>query len=137
MDWALKIRDRVEQQVLALAEQLGAWAEQRNRHAEALEYAGRVLEIDACHQNAHLLMMKSQLALNRPEAALKQFQAWFEADGFEHLPIIWQHRLLAGSYPQEHRDPFDRMLAAQSEIEKAMLVSCDAAFGAFKTNVLW
>ncbi len=71
------------------------------------------------------------------EAALKQFQALIEADGFEHLPIIWQHSLLAGSYPQEHRDPFDRMLAAQSEIEKAMLVSCDAAFGAFKTNVLW
>lgn len=71
------------------------------------------------------------------EAALKQFHALIEADGFEHLPIIWQHSLLAGSYPQEHRDPFDRMLAAQSEIEKAMLVTCDAAFGAFKTKVLW
>ncbi len=71
------------------------------------------------------------------EAALKQFQALIEADGFEHLPIIWQHSLLAGSYRQEHRDPFDRMLAAQSEIEKATLVTCDAAFGAFKTSVLW
>lgn len=71
------------------------------------------------------------------EAALKRFQALIEADGFEHLPIIWQHSLLAGSYSHEHRDPFDRMLAAQSEIEKAMLVTCDAAFGAFKTNVLW
>ena len=60
-----------------------------------------------------------------------------EADGFEHLPIIWQHSLLAGSYRQEHRDPFDRMLAAQSEIENARLVSCDAAFGAFGTDVLW
>ena len=70
-------------------------------------------------------------------SALKQFQALIEADGFEHLPIIWQHSLLAGSYRHEHRDPFDRMLAAQSEIEKARLVTCDAAFGAFKTNVLW
>jgi PIN domain nuclease of toxin-antitoxin system len=29
------------------------------------------------------------------------------------------------------------MLAAQSEIEKARLVSCDAAFTAFNTDVLW
>ena len=29
------------------------------------------------------------------------------------------------------------MLAAQSEIEKARLVTCDAAFGAFNTHVLW
>ncbi|MBH2010175.1 MAG: type II toxin-antitoxin system VapC family toxin [Xanthomonadaceae bacterium] len=71
------------------------------------------------------------------QAALKQFQALIEADGFEHLPITWQHSLLAGGYPHEHRDPFDRMLAAQSEIEKATLVTCDAAFGVFNTAVLW
>ncbi len=71
------------------------------------------------------------------QAALKQFQALIEADGFEHLPITWQHSLLAGGYPHEHRDPFDRMLAAQSEIEKARLVTCDAAFGAFNTDVFW
>lgn len=71
------------------------------------------------------------------EAALRQFQALIDADGFEHLPISWRHSLLAGGYLHPHRDPFDRMLAAQSEIEKARLVSCDAAFSAFKTEVLW
>ena len=76
-----------------------------------------------------------KLAIAGP--ALKQFQALIEADGFEHLPITWQHSRLAGSYRQEHRDPFDRMLAAQSELENARLVSCDAAFGAFGTDVLW
>ncbi len=70
-------------------------------------------------------------------SALKQFHQLIEADGFEHLPITWQHSLLAGGYLHEHRDPFDRMLAAQSEIEKARLVTCDAAFGAFNTDVLW
>ena len=43
------------------------------------------------------------------EPALKQFHQLIEADGFEHLPIAWQHSLLVGSYPNEHRDPFDRM----------------------------
>ena len=50
-----------------------------------------------------------------------------------HLP----DSLLAGSYNNEHPDPFDRMLAAQSEIEKAQLVTCDAAFAGFGTAVLW
>lgn len=76
-----------------------------------------------------------KLAIAGP--ALKQFQALIEADGFEHLPITWRHSLLAGGYAHEHRDPFDRMLAAQSEIEKARLVSCDAAFGAFNSDLLW
>lgn len=71
------------------------------------------------------------------ESALKQFRELAEADGFEHLPIIWQHSLLAGSYAMAHRDPFDRMLAAQSEIEKATLVTCDAAFSSFGTSIFW
>ena len=71
------------------------------------------------------------------DIAIKQFHTLIEADGFEHLPMTWQHSLLAGSYESEHRDPFDRMLAAQSEIEKASLVTCDAAFVGFGTSVLW
>ena len=71
------------------------------------------------------------------DIAIKQYHLLIEADGFEHLPMTWQHSLLAGSYVSEHRDPFDRMLAAQSEIEKASLVTCDAAFVGFGTSVLW
>lgn len=71
------------------------------------------------------------------EKAIKQFHALVEADGFEHLRMSWQHSLMAGSYDNEHRDPFDRMLAAQSEIEKASLVTCDAGFAGFATSVLW
>lgn len=71
------------------------------------------------------------------DKAIKQLHTLVEADGFEHLPMTWQHSLLAGSYASEHRDPFDRMLAAQSEIEEASLVTCDAAFIGFGTAVLW
>ena len=71
------------------------------------------------------------------QAGLKQFQQLLEADGFEHLPVTWQHSLLAGGYVHEHRDPFDRMLAAQSEIENARLATCDAAFGVFNTQIFW
>jgi PIN domain nuclease of toxin-antitoxin system len=71
------------------------------------------------------------------EPAIKQFQQLIEADGFENLAMTWQHGLLAGGYTCAHRDPFDRMLAAQSEIEKATLVTCDGAFSEFNTSVLW
>lgn len=71
------------------------------------------------------------------EPAIGQFHQLIEADGFENLAMTWQHGLLAGGYTCAHRDPFDRMLAAQSEIEKATLVTCDGAFAEFNTSVLW
>ncbi len=47
------------------------------------------------------------------------------------------HALRAGGHPAEHRDPFDRMLAAQAELEQATLVSRDAALAGFGVGMLW
>jgi len=48
--------------------------------------------------------------------------------GAEHLPISARHSLAAGQLDWAHRDPFDRLLAAQSVVEGMPLVSSDAAF---------
>ncbi len=48
--------------------------------------------------------------------------------GAEPLPISDEHALLAGSLDWEHRDPFDRMLAAQAMVESLTLLSRDPAF---------
>ena len=69
--------------------------------------------------------------------AVTRFNELIEADGFEHLPVTYLHALKAAGYELEHRDPFDRMLAAQSALESATLISCDPAFKAFGTDVLW
>ncbi|MGH8117271.1 MAG: type II toxin-antitoxin system VapC family toxin [Rhodanobacteraceae bacterium] len=53
------------------------------------------------------------------------------------LPITRAHALRAGSYTHPHADPFDRMLAAQSEIEGLVLVSKDCALRQFDVEVLW
>lgn len=74
MDWALKIRDRLEAQMVEAARRLGRWAEGQGRLAEALECAQRVLEIDPCCQQAHLLAMSAHLGQGRPEAALRQYE---------------------------------------------------------------
>jgi len=46
------------------------------------------------------------------------------------LPLSDKHGILAGHLDWEHRDPFDRMLAAQAIIEGAVFVSRDAVFDA-------
>ena len=69
--------------------------------------------------------------------AVDRFSELITADGFEHLPVSCFHGLKAGSYPVAHRDPFDRMLAAQSELESVPLVTRDPAFAAFGTKTLW
>ena len=45
----------------------------------------------------------------------------------DELPITPRHALLAGSMPWEHRDPYDRLLAAQAMAENAPLVTADPA----------
>jgi PIN domain nuclease of toxin-antitoxin system len=59
------------------------------------------------------------------------------AQGFEPLPITLQHGLHAGGYPLPHRDPFDRLLAAQAELGQLTLVSLDPALQCFPCQLLW
>jgi PIN domain nuclease of toxin-antitoxin system len=56
---------------------------------------------------------------------------------FEPLPISLAHARHAGVLHSEHRDPFDRMLAAQAEIEDIPLVTADPAFRNFNVRILW
>lgn len=53
------------------------------------------------------------------------------------MAISHTHALHSGSYPQHHADPFDRTLAAQSELERTPLVSCDTALKQFPVELVW
>ena len=75
--------------------------------------------------------------LGLADSILQRYPALLAADGFIHLSISAEHALVAGSYPQPHRDPFDRMLAAQAEVERLTLVSCDPALNQFGVELLW
>mgnify|MGYP001765917606 CR=1 FL=1 len=75
--------------------------------------------------------------LDLAAALLPRFNELIALDGFQHLPVTYLHAIKAGSYAVEHRDPFDRMLAAQCELEGATLLSCDRAFEAFSCNTAW
>lgn len=69
--------------------------------------------------------------------AVLRFNEFAIDAAMRHLPVTYQHGLRAGSYPAEHRDPFDRILAAQAELESLVLVTRDAAFQELPVRVLW
>lgn len=95
-------------------------------------------EILVSAASAWEIAIKSRLGkLTIGPMALARFAELTTADGFHHLPMSWQHCVHAGGLPLDHRDPFDRMLAAQSALEGASLVTKDEAFAAFGTRVLW
>jgi PIN domain nuclease of toxin-antitoxin system len=60
-----------------------------------------------------------------------------EENGFQTLPIGMDHARLAGRLDNPHRDPFDRIFAAQAMSEKAALVSVDRVFRSFDVEVIW
>lgn len=56
---------------------------------------------------------------------------------FELMSITLAHGERAGSWPQEHGDPFDRMLAAQSELERMPLATNDRQIEVFGVKTVW
>ena len=57
--------------------------------------------------------------------------------GFLALDITILHAQRAGRMPGAHRDPFDRMLIAQAQIEDLPVVTDDAVFDAFGVTRFW
>jgi PIN domain nuclease of toxin-antitoxin system len=60
-----------------------------------------------------------------------------DEQGFEQLPITLKHAQRAGGLPGLHRDPFDRMLAAQAQIEDLQLMSADTVFDSLGVQRIW
>ena len=56
--------------------------------------------------------------------------------GFEPLSITLAHAAAAGRLPLHHRDPWDRVLIAQAQVEGLTLVSRDPVFDRFSVAVL-
>jgi PIN domain nuclease of toxin-antitoxin system len=76
-----------------------------------------------------------KIELNKP---FEQF-LWphLKRNDIEVLPITSHHLNRIGSLPHHHRDPFDRLLAAQALVEGLPLVTADAAFDAYGVERMW
>jgi PIN domain nuclease of toxin-antitoxin system len=58
-------------------------------------------------------------------------------NNFELLPITLEHATSVETLPQHHRDPFDRLLIAQANMEGLTLISADAIFQQYDVKCLW
>lgn len=70
----------------------------------------------------------AEIAVKRSIGRLEvndDFAEGIERDGFVELPMRAVHGGRLASLPLLHRDPFDRMLVAQAQVEGATLVSLD------------
>ncbi|MCP3962934.1 MAG: type II toxin-antitoxin system VapC family toxin [bacterium] len=74
-----------------------------------------------------------------PAAArlVEDIPGWLKRACFTELPITIRHAQKAGNWPQPHRDPFDRMLAAQSVLEDLPIVGRDDALAPFGVQLIW
>ncbi|HIP70191.1 MAG TPA: type II toxin-antitoxin system VapC family toxin [Anaerolineae bacterium] len=55
---------------------------------------------------------------------------------FTPLDITTEHALLVENLPHYHRDPFDRMLIAQAQVERLTLVTGDLRLKAYPVKIL-
>jgi PIN domain nuclease of toxin-antitoxin system len=58
-------------------------------------------------------------------------------NAFQPLPIHVSHALHVYSLPDHHRDPFDRILIAQAQLENLPILSADPLMGQYDVRVLW
>lgn len=56
--------------------------------------------------------------------------------GFSDLPLTFHHAEQAGNLPMHHRDPFDRFLIAQAQVEGLVLVTRDARIPLYGVHTL-
>lgn len=75
--------------------------------------------------------------LPRAEAVARNVAGAIAGQGFEELAISVADAERAGRLPGPHRDPFDRLLAAQALARNLVIVSVDRVFDRYGVNRMW
>ena len=72
-----------------------------------------------------------------PEPAGAYLVKKLTKDGIKVLPVTLDHTLRTESLPLHHRDPFDRLLIAQSIEEGWPIITADPGFARYPVEVIW
>jgi len=83
------------------------------------------------------MAIKAGLGRLELPATVEEYIAEKMAEGFTPLPVYWPHAAAVENLPPHHRDPFDRLLAAQALTEKLPLVTSDPVFRSYGVKVIW
>ena len=71
------------------------------------------------------MSIKTSIGKLRIDGSVSEFIARLLSEGVTPLPMTIDHALAAGALPLHHRDPFDRTLVAQAQVEGLTLVTAD------------
>jgi PIN domain nuclease of toxin-antitoxin system len=66
----------------------------------------------------------------------RNFRSVLETQPFIMLDISAEHAHAIAKLPAHHRDPFDRMLIAQAQVERLTLITSDTRIKQYKVSVL-
>jgi PIN domain nuclease of toxin-antitoxin system len=58
-------------------------------------------------------------------------------NGLQLVPIETYHIYALDELPFHHKDPFDRLILVQAQLEKLKLASADTIFGNYDVNIFW
>jgi PIN domain nuclease of toxin-antitoxin system len=83
------------------------------------------------------LAIKTNLGKFDSQVLLSRWDEILEAQGFSELPIESAHAIRAGLLPLHHRDPFDRILAAQAQVTGWPIISADRVFDYYGVRRIW
>jgi PIN domain nuclease of toxin-antitoxin system len=84
------------------------------------------------------MQIKLQLGKLRFDMPLSELLAvQQQINDIQLLPLELAHIWTLGSLPPHHRDPFDRMLIAQSIASQMPILSVDFAFDSYSIQRLW
>jgi PIN domain nuclease of toxin-antitoxin system len=109
------------------------WDEGRRLAAEARRAIGDADVVFVSAATAWEIAVKIGLGRLRPRRRVEQAAA---ESGFQELPITFSHAELVATLPAHHRDPFDRLLVAQAQVERLTLVSRDPIFRYYGLQVI-
>ena len=84
------------------------------------------------------IAIKVQIKKLSVSGDLEQFvPTEIQKNNFTVLPIRLSHTLHVSTLPLHHRDPFDRILIAQSNIEKMPLLTIDPLISQYSVQTIW
>lgn len=117
------------------------WASSGGRH---LSRVARDLiaadDTDAIVSVVSALEISAKAARGRlelPDVADRYVPQLIERHGFATLSVHLAHALRAGSLPDVHRDPWDRLLIAQAQVEGLPIITADPAIGRYDVETIW
>lgn len=95
---------------------------------------------DAANQVYLSAVVVWEVAIKRSLGKLEapsDFRTTLLGAGALPLPIDLEHAARVEGLPMHHRDPFDRLLIVQADVEEATVVTYDAAFRSYDVPILW